>query len=84
MRRKFGPRQPHLGIMGLRLPDGEGLVPLPEIRRTHPALPVLVLTAWITGTTERDTLAAGADGRPRRATARPLRPARSGSSRARR
>jgi DNA-binding response OmpR family regulator len=51
---------PHLVLLDLILPDGDGLDLCREIRAKHPRLPILVLTARVESGAAEEALAAGA------------------------
>ncbi len=53
---------PRLVILDIRLPDGDGFALLEDIRRQHPKLPVLMMTAHPSPETVARALASGAAG----------------------
>jgi two-component system catabolic regulation response regulator CreB len=55
-----GPR-PDLVVLDLGLPDGNGLTLCREVKAEHPALPVMVLTAYTHEETREAASQAGAD-----------------------
>jgi DNA-binding NarL/FixJ family response regulator len=55
-------RKPDLVITDIRLAGDSGLALIPELKRTHPSIRVLILTAHCTDEYVRAALEAGADG----------------------
>ena len=45
--RRLGEFAPHVLVLDLRLPDTDGIALLQTIRRSHPTLPVVVTTAYV-------------------------------------
>ncbi|HXV90936.1 MAG TPA: response regulator [Gemmatimonadales bacterium] len=45
--RQLGAFEPDVLVLDLRLPDTDGIALLQTIRRSHPALPVVVTTAYV-------------------------------------
>jgi len=45
--RRLGEFKPDVLVLDLRLPDTDGIALLQTIRRSHPALPVVVTTAYV-------------------------------------
>lgn len=45
--RRLGEFEPNVLVLDLRLPDTDGIALLQTIRRSHPTLPVVVTTAYV-------------------------------------
>ena len=45
--RRLGEFEPDVLVLDLRLPDTDGIALLQTVRRSHPALPVVVTTAYV-------------------------------------
>lgn len=56
----LGSEQPQLVFMDVRMPGMSGLKALEEMRRDHPDLPIVIMTAYGTSQTSIDAIRAGA------------------------
>src|SRR6266851_5617808 len=78
-RRQLDEFHPEVLVLDLRLPDTDGITLLQEIRRSQPALPVIVTTSYVSMEPLINVLDLGHSGYLRRAAARAPRSSSSAS-----